>query len=114
MSQAYAHPEVLVSTQWVAEHLNDPKVKILEVDVDTGSYDRGHIRNAIGWNWQNDLQDRVMRDVADGRTFAELCRRCPMAQAVETWVTSCGAVQSMPGATIIHARPSKVSRRANS
>jgi len=75
MSQTYAHPEVLVSTQWVAEHLNDPKVKVLEVDVDTASYDRGHIRNAIGWNWQTDLQDRVMRDVADGRTFAELCRR---------------------------------------
>lgn len=75
MSQAYAHPEVLVSTQWVADHLNDPKVKILEVDVDTASYDKGHIRNAIGWNWQTDLQDRVTRDVADGRTFAELCRR---------------------------------------
>jgi len=75
MSEGYAHPEVLVSTQWVAEHLNDPKVKVLEVDVDTDSYDRGHIRNAIGWNWQTDLQDRVMRDVADGRTFAELCRR---------------------------------------
>jgi thiosulfate/3-mercaptopyruvate sulfurtransferase len=75
MNQAYAHPEVLVSTQWVSEHLNDPKVKILEVDVDTTSYDRGHIRNAIGWNWQTDLQDRIRRDVVDGRTFAELCRR---------------------------------------
>ncbi|MCC7349229.1 MAG: sulfurtransferase [Phycisphaerales bacterium] len=75
MGQAYAHPEVLVSTQWVADHLNDPKVKVLEVDVDTSSYDRGHIRNAIGWNWQTDLQDRIRRDVVDGRTFAELCRR---------------------------------------
>lgn len=75
MSEGYVHPEVLVTTQWVSGHLNDPKVKILEVDVDTSSYDRGHIRNSIGWNWQTDLQDRVMRDVADGRTFAELCRR---------------------------------------
>jgi len=70
----YVHPDVLVSTSWVADHLNDPKVKIVEVDVDTTSYDKGHIKNAIGWNWQTQLQDRVRRDVVDPRTFAELCR----------------------------------------
>src|SRR5437588_1252889 len=75
MATTYAHPEALVTTGWVAEHLNDPKVKVLEVDVDTTSYDKGHVRNAIGWNWQTDLQDRVVRDVVDPRTFAELCRR---------------------------------------
>ncbi len=41
MSTEYAHPELLVSTGWVAEHINDPKVKIIEVDVDTTSYDKG-------------------------------------------------------------------------
>jgi len=71
----YAHPEVLVSTGWVADHTDDPKVRIVEVDVDTSSYDKGHIRNAIGWNWQTDLQDRVLRDVVEPRAFAELCRR---------------------------------------
>jgi thiosulfate/3-mercaptopyruvate sulfurtransferase len=71
----YAHPEMLVSTDWVVEHITDPKIKILEVDVDTTSYEKGHIQNAIGWNWQLDLQDRVMRDVVDPRTFAELCKR---------------------------------------
>ncbi len=75
MTNSYARPESLVTTDWVAEHLSDPKVKFLEVDVDTASYDKGHIRNAIGWNWQTDLQDRVLRDVVDPRTFAELCRR---------------------------------------
>src|SRR5689334_10974659 len=70
----YANADVLVSTSWVADHLNDPKVKIIEVDVDTTSYDKGHIKNAIGWNWQTQLQDRVRRDVVDPRTFAELCR----------------------------------------
>ena len=75
MSATYAHPQVLVDTNWVADHLNDPKVKIVEVDVDTASYDKGHIQGAIGWNWQLDLQDRVQRDVVDPRTFAELCRR---------------------------------------
>jgi thiosulfate/3-mercaptopyruvate sulfurtransferase len=71
----YAHPDVLVTTSWVADHADDPKVKLLEVDVDTASYDKGHIKNAIGWNWQTELQDRVMRDVVDPRTFAELCSR---------------------------------------
>jgi thiosulfate/3-mercaptopyruvate sulfurtransferase len=75
MASTYAQPDVLVSTGWVAEHLNDPKVKLIEVDVDTTSYDKGHVRGAIGWNWQTDLNDRVRRDVVDPRTFAELCRR---------------------------------------
>ncbi len=75
MSNTYVHPEVLVDLGWAIEHLNDPKVKIVEVDVDTTSYDKGHIKNAIGWNWQTDLQDRIVRDVVDPRTFAELCRR---------------------------------------
>src|ERR1700733_4546185 len=74
MSQ-YVHPESLVDTNWVHEHANDPNVKIVEVDVVTNIYEQGHIKNAIGWNWQLDLQDRVQRDVVDPRTFAELCRR---------------------------------------
>jgi thiosulfate/3-mercaptopyruvate sulfurtransferase len=59
----YAHPEVLVSTQWVAEHANDPKVRLVEVDVDTSGYDQGHIAGAVGWNWQTQLQDNVRRDL---------------------------------------------------
>jgi len=59
----YAHPEVLVSTQWVAEHANDPKVRLVEVDVDTTAYDQGHIAGAVGWNWQSQLQDNVRRDL---------------------------------------------------
>jgi thiosulfate/3-mercaptopyruvate sulfurtransferase len=71
----YAHPDLLVSTSWVADHMSDPKVKLVEVDVDTTSYDKGHVKGAIGWNWQTELQDRVQRDVIDPRAFAELCRR---------------------------------------
>jgi len=59
----YAHPEVLVSTQWVAEHLSDPKVRLVEVDVDTTAYDQGHIAGAVGWNWQSQLQDNIRRDL---------------------------------------------------
>jgi thiosulfate/3-mercaptopyruvate sulfurtransferase len=71
----YAHPELLVSTDWAEKHLDDPNVKFVEVDVDTTSYEKGHLRNAIGWNWQTDLNDRVRRDIIDPRTFAELNRR---------------------------------------
>jgi thiosulfate/3-mercaptopyruvate sulfurtransferase len=75
MTAQYAHPEALVTTQWVADRLNDPKVKLVEVDVDTTSYDKGHIAGAIGWNWQMDLNDRVRRDIIDPKAFAELCER---------------------------------------
>ena len=44
----YKHPEVLVSSQWAADHLNDPKVRLVEVDVDTTAYDQGHIPGAVG------------------------------------------------------------------
>ena len=79
MSATYAHPEVLVTTGWVAEHLNDPKVRLVEVDVDTAAYGKGHVRNAVGWNWQTDLNDRVRRDIIDPRSFAELCSRAGIA-----------------------------------
>ena len=59
----YAHPEVLVDTQWVADHLGDPKVKIVEVDVDTAAYDTGHLKGAIGLDWRKDLQARPIRDL---------------------------------------------------
>ena len=55
--------KALVSTQWVAEHIDDPNVRLVEVDVDTTSYEQGHIRNATGWNWQTQLEDRVQRDI---------------------------------------------------
>lgn len=63
MAASYAHPEALVDTEWVAEHLSDPKVRVIEVDVDTAAYDSGHAPGAVGWNWQTDLSDRVRRDL---------------------------------------------------
>ena len=69
---AYAHPEVLVSTDWVAQHLNDPGLRLIEVDVDTTAYDSGHIPGAVGWNWQSQLNDPVRRDIPDAKAFARL------------------------------------------
>ncbi|MDZ7343660.1 MAG: sulfurtransferase [candidate division KSB1 bacterium] len=59
----YANPEVLVSTDWVVQHKNDPNVVIVEVDVDTSAYDEGHVPGALAWNWQTQLCDTVRRDV---------------------------------------------------
>jgi thiosulfate/3-mercaptopyruvate sulfurtransferase len=68
----YKHPEVLVSTDWAAEHLNDPKVRLVEVDVDTSAYDQGHIPGAVGWNWQSQLQDNIRRDLIDKAALESL------------------------------------------
>ena len=68
----YAHPEVLVSTQWVTDHLSDPKIRLVEVDVDTSAYDQGHIPGAVAWNWQTQLQDLVRRDLVDKAGFERL------------------------------------------
>jgi thiosulfate/3-mercaptopyruvate sulfurtransferase len=59
----YAHPEVLVDTEWLATHLSDPNTRIAEVDVDTSAYQVGHIPGAIGWNWTNELCDTIRRDI---------------------------------------------------
>jgi thiosulfate/3-mercaptopyruvate sulfurtransferase len=57
--------EVLVSTDWVAENLDDPAYRLVEVDEDTEAYAGGHIRNAIAWHWKQDLHDPLRRDFVD-------------------------------------------------
>ncbi len=71
----YVHPEVLVSTDWVAEHGRDANVRLVEVDVDTSAYDQGHVTGAVGWNWQTQLQDGVRRDILDKAQFESLMNR---------------------------------------
>ena len=62
----------LVSTQWVEDHLDDPSVVLVEVDEDTSSYDKGHIRGAIKLDWTTDLQDQVRRDFVNKDQFSAL------------------------------------------
>jgi len=71
----YAHPEVLVTTEWVAQNLTNPKLRLVEVDVDTSAYDQGHVPGAAGWNWQTELQDMVRRDLVDRAAFEQLLGR---------------------------------------
>jgi thiosulfate/3-mercaptopyruvate sulfurtransferase len=71
----YKHPEVLVSTEWAAQHLNDSNVRLVEVDVDTTAYDQGHISGAVGWNWQTQLQDNIRRDLISKQALEQLLSR---------------------------------------
>ena len=68
----YKHPEVLVTTEWVAQNLNARHTRLVEVDVDTTAYDQGHIPGAVGWNWQTQLQDNIKRDLIDRATLEKL------------------------------------------
>lgn len=62
--------DALVSTQWVAD--NKDSVRLIEVDVDTSQYETGHIPGAVGFNWQTQLQDQVLRDIPSKEEFAKL------------------------------------------
>jgi len=72
----YAHPEALVSTEWVLAHLDDPNVCIVEVDVDTAAYGEGHVPGAIAWAWTSQLCDTVRRDILSQAQFEELMASC--------------------------------------
>ena len=63
---------VLVSTDWVAQHLNDSAIRIVEVDVDTKAYNEGHVPNAIAWAWDTQLCDTLRRDIIPKATFEQL------------------------------------------
>ncbi len=73
--RGYAHPEVLVSTEWVAEHLNDPNVRIIESNEDPLLYPSGHIPGAVEVDWVRDLNDPLVRDYIDVASFEELMSR---------------------------------------
>ncbi len=68
----YAHPETLVTTEWVLAHRTDPKVSVVEVDVDTDAYDEGHVPGAIAWAWNSQLCDTVRRDILSRAQFEDL------------------------------------------
>ena len=74
-ANGYAHPEALVSTDWVAQHKNEPGIRLVEVDVDTSAYETGHVAGALGWHWQNDLQQRPRRDIPTRTEWEALLAR---------------------------------------
>jgi thiosulfate/3-mercaptopyruvate sulfurtransferase len=77
--QEYAHPEVLVTTEWVSDHLNDPQVRVIEADEDVLLYEVGHIPGATKLDWHADLQDSVRRDFIDKEGFERLMSQSGVA-----------------------------------
>jgi thiosulfate/3-mercaptopyruvate sulfurtransferase len=75
MATGYSNPETLVDTEWVAQHLSDPNVRIIEVDPDTTAYAQAHIPGAVGWNWETELQDQTRRTLAGKEQFEQLASR---------------------------------------
>lgn len=72
---AHAASEYLVSTDWLEKNLKDPKVRIIEVSVVPGVYERGHIPGAVNFAWHSDLVDPVRRDIASQEAFQQLLRK---------------------------------------
>ena len=71
----YANPSALVETEWLEEHLEDPSIRIIEVDEDTTAYEKGHIAGAVGWNWSTDLHAPIGRDYVDQARLSDLFQR---------------------------------------
>ena len=73
---SYAHPEVLVDTQWVVDHINDHEVRIAEVDYDpTANYNLGHVPGAVLFDWKKDINDPVTRNIFSRQSCEDLLQR---------------------------------------
>jgi thiosulfate/3-mercaptopyruvate sulfurtransferase len=77
----YAHPDVLVSTDWVAEHLHDPAIRLVESNEDTLLYAAGHIPGAVHVDWTSDLNDQIRRDYVGREAFNALMSRIGITRA---------------------------------
>jgi thiosulfate/3-mercaptopyruvate sulfurtransferase len=67
-----AYPDVIVNNDWVEEHLHDPGIRLVEVDIDTVSYEGAHIPGARGWNWKTQLQDKIRKDILTSEQIERL------------------------------------------
>jgi thiosulfate/3-mercaptopyruvate sulfurtransferase len=72
---------VLVSTEWVAQHLHDPSIRLVEVDVDTKAYSEGHVPDAVGWAWDTQLCDTIRRDIIPKTKFEQLLGQSGISNA---------------------------------
>jgi thiosulfate/3-mercaptopyruvate sulfurtransferase len=71
----YTNPDALVDTEWLAENLDDGTIRVIEVDEDTTAYEKGHIRNAVGWNWFDDLHAKPRREYVDQEGLSRLLQQ---------------------------------------
>lgn len=80
MPDVITNKNVLVTTDWAADHLEDEGVRFVEVDVDTESYDSGHIPGALGWNWKTQLQDQLRRTISSKEDFEKLLQESGVSE----------------------------------
>ncbi|MGD9896125.1 MAG: sulfurtransferase [Candidatus Methylacidiphilaceae bacterium] len=73
--KTYSHPEALVETAWLADHLQDPGIRVVESNEDVLLYDTGHIPGAVHIDWRADLNDPMIRDYITPEKFGALCRK---------------------------------------
>lgn len=79
MPDVLTSTKTLVTTDWAEAHLKDKGIRFVEVDVDTESYDSGHVPGAVGWNWKTQLQDQLRRTIASKEDFQQLLRQSGIA-----------------------------------
>ncbi|MEM1207012.1 MAG: rhodanese-like domain-containing protein, partial [Acidobacteriota bacterium] len=73
--RGYSQPDALVSTEWVAQHLDDPSVRFVESNEDPLVYPSGHVPGAVEVDWTRDLNHQIRRDYLDREGFEALARR---------------------------------------
>jgi thiosulfate/3-mercaptopyruvate sulfurtransferase len=71
----YANPEALVETDWLEQNLDDPNIRVIEVDEDTTAYEKGHIKGSLAWNWNTDLHAVTGRDFVDQEGLSNLLQQ---------------------------------------
>jgi thiosulfate/3-mercaptopyruvate sulfurtransferase len=76
----YANPDALVETDWLEKNLGDQNVRVIEVDEDTTAYEKGHIKGALGWNWNTDLHAPVGREYVDQEGLSLLLQQAGVGQ----------------------------------
>jgi hypothetical protein len=91
--------DVLVDTDWVAEHLDDESIRIVEVDENPALYAEAHIPGAIGFDWKRDLQDQVKRDFLGARTSASSSARAASPTTTRSSCTATATTGSPPTRT---------------
>jgi hypothetical protein len=92
----YAHPDRLVSTDWLAAHLGDDGLVVVESDEDVLLYDTGHIPGAVKVDWHTELNDPVTRDYVDGARFAEICGERGITRGPRSRSTATGTTGGPP------------------
>ena len=76
----FANPNALVSTDWLEQHIEDPNIRIIEVDEDTTAFEKGHIPGAVAWNWNTDLHAAVGREYVDQDGLSKLLQKAGVGQ----------------------------------